>query len=226
MRPKIRPITTSTGQQQQSTRALALQPVSVAGHSPYTNRRLRTIAVLLTLCFSISSIAVGQVINTSPVPRPGRFRWGSPSGSTHVAHIGVPLAVLVGVLTVNRIVEHKQDANESGKEGRITLAQDTLVGEHVLPAGQYTVQYRAYGAENKLYFLGKRRNPAAVLEDSPARSEAEAGIWVNCRLETIDHKARKTLSTTIRDNDVPRIAWLEIKGERVAHIVVNPVVQR
>lgn len=80
--------------------------------SPRKTARCWMLVTTLALALSLPPSLPAQLIGTPGVPRPGRLRVQSANAS-HVVHLIVPLAVLVGAIAVNRILERKHDAKES-----------------------------------------------------------------------------------------------------------------
>lgn len=151
--------------------------------------------------------------------RPGPSRVNAKNTTTPWAYIAGASAVLGGALVVNRIVEHKENAKDWGKRGQMTLATETKIGRSSLPSGRYMVQHYADPyMGNEMLFEGKNKTGIARSEGSQSR---ELTLITKCRIIAMDHKAKETMVTVVPDGERPRILSLQIKGEKIAHIITQ-----
>lgn len=217
------------------------QPVCLHGKHGRTARKQRIVFVVgpLLLVVFLSLTGQSQVvprIPTTPLKagsstitvtprrvwrpwRPGPQRVNAQNSATPWAYVAGASAVLAGALVVNRIVEHKQNARDWGKRGQITLASKAKVGRSSLPPGRYTVQHYADPAlGNEMLFEGKSKKGFAR-SDGP--QSPELLLITKCRTIAMDHKAPETIITAVPDGDAPRILSLQVKGEKIAHIITQ-----
>ena len=220
-----------------------------ANHGPVCMRRGRGLTdgkrgLVLIVCLLLLAVPVGltgqsQVFrpiqptppkaDSSPITvtprrvwrpwRPGPQRVNAKNSTTPWAYVAGASAVLVGALVVNRIVEHKDNAKDWGKRGQITLASETKIGRSSLPPGRYMVQHYADPSlGNEMLFEGKG-NSGFVTSDQLQPSKPV--LITRCRIIAMEHKATETTVIAVSDGDTPRILSLEIKGEKIAHIITQ-----
>lgn len=127
------------------------------------------------------------------------------------------LAVIAGIVMFNTAVlaAAKPDRQIVGKQGWITLKSETKVGDHALPAGIY---YFSHEVRDGSHFMAFQQvgDPDIALQYS---DEGTVGpvIRVECRMETLPARVKKTDATSVPDGTERRITRIEIKGENVAH---------
>ena len=151
--------------------------------------------------------------------RPGPQRVNAKNTTAPWAYVAGASAVLAGALVVNRIVEHKQNAKDWGKRGQMTLATETKIGRSSLPPGRYVVRHYADPAlGNEVLFEGKGKSGVTT----PAGSQSsQLTLITKCRIIAMDHKADETMVIAVPDGETPRILSLQIKGEKIAHIITQ-----
>lgn len=151
--------------------------------------------------------------------RPGPLRVNAKNSTTPWAYVAGAAAVLAGALVVNRIVEHRENARDWGKRGQITLASKAKVGRSSLPPGRYTVQHYADPAlGNEMLFEGKGKRGFAKSDRSQSPGIV---LMTKCRIIAMDHKATETIITAVPDGEALRILSLQVKGEKIAHIITQ-----
>ena len=121
-------------------------------------------------------------------------------------HIAIIAALVLGLASW----AFAQD--NAGKTGELTLASPAQVGNIVLPAGNYEVRQVASPTGHLMEFA-RITEWNLGYEGSPTYSEREVVATVNCDMQALNAKAKKTIA----EKEGVRIARLEIKGENVAH---------
>ena len=121
-------------------------------------------------------------------------------------HIGIIAALVLG------LASWAVAQDQAGKTGELKLASPAQVGSVVLPAGNYEVRHVTTPSGHFTEFTRVTEWNLGY-EGTPTYTEREVVARVNCNMETLNAKVRKTAI----EKEGSRIARLEIKGENVAH---------
>lgn len=124
--------------------------------------------------------------------------------------------------TISAAAAQGQKELKTGKEGEITLAQPTRVGDITLQPGTYVVQHRVSDKQHFVRFMQLEK--LRELNLTPAATgwytytkENNAGE-IKCRVEPAGTTAPETAVTMTMENGTPRITQVLIKGENDVHI--------
>ena len=102
-----------------------------------------------------------------------------------------------------------------GKRGEISLGTETKVGDVTLEPGRYKFQHFTNGSDHSMRLREwTEDNPYSGSGAMPRDNVAE----VECRLERLNEKVRRTTARLIEEEGTRRLIRLEIAGENVAHI--------
>ena len=124
----------------------------------------------------------------------------------HKKQIGIVAALVLG------LASWAFAQNNTGKTGELTLASSAQVGSVVLPAGNYEVRHVTSPTGHFTEFVRVTQWNLGY-EGTPTYTEREVVAKVNCNMQDLNAKVRKTMI----EKEGSRIARLEIKGENVAH---------
>ena len=124
----------------------------------------------------------------------------------HKKQIGIVAALVLG------LASWAFAQNNTGKTGELTLASSAQVGNVVLPAGNYEVRHVTSPTGHFTEFVRVTQWNLGY-EGTPTYTEREVVAKVNCNMQDLNAKIRKTMI----EKEGSRIARLEIKGENVAH---------
>jgi hypothetical protein len=119
---------------------------------------------------------------------------------------GVILAALPLIQARSPAISPDADeALENGKEGEITLASRTQVGDITLERGVYKVQHKTQGTIHLMHF-----KPVA-------NPREEWTALVECDRDSSRPPAKRTDVTLTKEGDSVRIRRIVVKGERVVY---------
>jgi hypothetical protein len=104
-----------------------------------------------------------------------------------------------------------------GKTGYITLGHDTKIGDLVLKAAQYTIQFEPASGTGHVLAFQLLGDPDLALQYSDL-AQVGTPVGVRCQLEKLAAPAKHTRVTITRDGNERRITRVEIKEENVAHV--------
>ena len=121
-------------------------------------------------------------------------------------HIAIIAALVLG------LASWALGQDKAGKTGEFTLTSPAQVGSVALPAGNYEVRHVTSPAGHFIEFA-RVTEWRFEFEGPPTYYEREVVATVNCDMQALNAKAKKTIA----EKEGVRIARLEIKGENVAH---------
>ncbi len=124
--------------------------------------------------------------------------------STAIAVIA--LLACLGAPTVAAAHGHKIKV---GNWGRLTLTNETKVGNLTLPPGRYLFEHRSKGADHYARFS---RITWAVTSHYRVVGE------VKCQIEPLPAKVKRTNVQVTHEDGVDRVTRIEVRGENVAHL--------
>jgi len=127
-------------------------------------------------------------------------------------------AVFSMVLALGTSAFSQTDHLKVGKTGELTLAQETTVGNTVLPAGDYEIHYRHSATGHYMEFSQVSGVITAGGRAGGSGYEYRVVATVPCKVEPLTAKVRQTLATILRDPAVTHLSALEIRGENVEHM--------
>jgi hypothetical protein len=121
----------------------------------------------------------------------------------------LPLGTSYAVAQENMDHQHMQHHQVSqqikvGKTGEMSFAQETKIGDLLLPAGEYRFVHRVQGEDHFVHFTQVKNN----------RDFGE----VKCQLEPLVQKADHTAVYVNTEGGARRIMRIEVAGENVAHV--------
>lgn len=126
------------------------------------------------------------------------------------------IAVILLLAVVSAASANDARKIKVGKTGAITLKEPTNIGTLTLPAGRYLVQHRVAGPDHRIHFTLLKENLSPWARARSGTIELPDGV--GCRLEPMDHRARRTIVFTNQEGGSLRVSRIEIKGENVAHV--------
>jgi hypothetical protein len=130
-------------------------------------------------------------------------------------HWGVIFAIVVAVGT---IAYAQTDPVKVGKTGDIILAQETSVGDTVLPPGDYEVRHRKSGGGHFVEFGHYVGNWPPLEWESGAYWEVAAKV--PCLMQPLDAEVRQT-RVGISGGPVAQMKTLALRGENVLHLLAS-----
>ena len=104
----------------------------------------------------------------------------------------------------------KEEVIKVGKNGDITLSQETMVGDVKLPAGDYQVKHRVEGSDHLIHFKQLYSHKTGGVKAHPGE--------IKCKLEPLNQKVTQTAVFLDKEDGTMRITRIEISGENVAHL--------
>ena len=127
-----------------------------------------------------------------------------------LAALFTSLAALPILTSRFAMAQEKEQVIKVGKNGNITLSQETMVGDVKLPAGDYQVKHRVEGSDHMIHFkqLYSQRTGAVIAHPGD----------IKCKLEPLNQKVAQTAVFLNKEDGMMRITRIEIGGENVAHL--------
>lgn len=130
----------------------------------------------------------------------------------------IALMAIAAVMTLNvsSLASTKPGTVVIGKQGWITIKSATKVDDQTLSPGDYYFSHDVLGTWHFVAFQ-KLGDPGLALQYSDEDTVGPP-VRVDCRVEKLAERARKTEVTIVQDGTAQRITEVEIKGENVAHL--------
>ncbi len=143
------------------------------------------------------------------------------------------IAVVAGLLLGAGVLiaaqnQHKTTPMAVGPKGDVVFTTETRVADITLKPGRYYLEHRVEGTLQPRRVAGHYLHFTQVTaEEHQKRQGARNAIGeytvahpgeIQCELEALTKKAKKTTVFTATENGVHRITRIEIAGEDVAHI--------
>lgn len=111
----------------------------------------------------------------------------------------------------NSPVPKKQESTlKVGKQGELSIMQETQIGGRMLPAGEYRIKHLAQGEDHVI--VVNQWNQSGSFGKEVAR--------VECTLEPLGRKVQQSQFIIKRDEaGRPVITEIQVKGENVRHLL-------
>lgn len=127
-------------------------------------------------------------------------------------------AFLILQLWVVGFAQASTDHTTVGKTDDITLSWMTKVGNLTLHPGHYILEYKSSHGAHAIRFVSFTPYPWSGRGRNYYGSKRTRLGEVECKLEPLNAKIRKTQVFFADENGVKRISRIEIRGENVAHL--------
>jgi hypothetical protein len=122
------------------------------------------------------------------------------------------------VLALGTSAFSQTDHLKVGKTGELTLAQQTTVGNTVLPAGDYEIHYRHSAAGHYMEFSQVSGIIAVSGRVGGSGYEYRVIATVPCKVDPLMATVRQTSATILKNPAGTHLSALEIRGENVEHM--------
>ena len=129
-------------------------------------------------------------------------------------YFGIVIAVAI---VLGAVAFAQPNPTKVGKTGHITLAQETMVGNAALPAGEYEVRQRTSSSGHYIEFT-RVVVDYTVGDTGLSPYEYDVVAKVPCKVEVLNSTADKTAAEIATSPNGDRLASLEIRGENVLHV--------
>jgi len=128
------------------------------------------------------------------------------------------LALLILQLGVVGFARASTNQTKVGKTDDITLSSITKVGNLTLQPGHYILQHKGNLTTHAMHFVSFTPYSGGGKAHTYYGSARTRVGEVECKLEPLDAKIKKTQVFFAEETGVKRISRVEIKGENVAHL--------
>ena len=133
------------------------------------------------------------------------------------AMLGV-LASIVLQLWVAGFAQASTSQTKVGKTDDITLSSITKVGTLTLQPGHYILRHKASLGSHAMHFVSfTPYSGGGKVRTYYGSYRSDVGA-VECKVEPLNAKVKKTQAFFAEENGMKRISKIEIKGENVAHL--------
>lgn len=127
-----------------------------------------------------------------------------------LAGVFTSVAALLMLTSSLAMAQGKEQVIKVGRNGNITLSQDSMVGDVKLPAGDYQVKHRVEGSDHLIHFKQLYSHKTGGVKAHPGE--------IKCKLEPLNEKVAQTAVFLSKEDGTMRITRIEISGENVAHL--------
>lgn len=127
------------------------------------------------------------------------------------------VAALLMLTSSFAMAQGKEQVLKVGKNGKIELSEETMVGDLKLKAGPYKVQHRVAGSDHFIHFIELTKPSPYYKTGSEGTPKSHPGE-VMCKIQPLNEKVTQTAVYLNKEDGMMRITRIDISGENVAHL--------